>query len=106
VNPATSLDAISDVAPHIDLLVIMSVQPGFGGQSYIEASTAKVERARGLLDGLGSTAELEVDGGVDTSNAAMLQDAGASVLVAGSSVYRHPDGAREGVLSIRAALST
>jgi len=106
VNPATSLDAISDVAPHIDLLVIMSVQPGFGGQSYVEASTAKVERARGLLDGLGSTAELEVDGGVDTSNAAMLQDAGASVLVAGSSVYRHPDGAREGVLSIRAALST
>ena len=105
LNPATPLEAVSDVVPALDLLVIMSVKPGFGGQVYIPGSTAKVAEARALLDRLGSSAELEVDGGVDAANAAEIQAAGASVLVAGSAVYGHPEGAGRGVRTIRAALA-
>jgi ribulose-phosphate 3-epimerase len=104
VNPDTPVEAIRHVAPALDLLVIMSVHPGFGGQRYIEGSTEKVRRARALLDETGSSAELEVDGGVDASNAAEVASAGATVLVAGSAVYAHPGGAAEGTRAIRSAL--
>ncbi len=104
INPATPLASLTDVAPYIDLLLVMSVNPGFGGQSYISASTAKVRDARTLLDEMGSTAELEVDGGVDAGNVGELQAAGASVVVAGSAVYGHVDGAAAGVRFIRDAL--
>jgi ribulose-phosphate 3-epimerase len=105
VNPDTSLETVRDVLAEIDLLVIMSVHPGFGGQKYIPGSTAKVRAARTILDELGSGAELEVDGGVDPRNARELAEAGASVLVAGSAVYAHPDGAAEGVRAMRKALA-
>ena len=82
----------------------MSVNPGFGGQSYIPGSTEKVAEARQLLDRYSSPAELEVDGGVDANNAADLQSAGASVLVAGSAIYGHPQGPGAGVVAIREAL--
>jgi ribulose-phosphate 3-epimerase len=101
VNPATSLDTIRHVLMDIDLLVVMSVNPGFGGQAYIPSSTDKVRRARTLLDESGARAELEVDGGIDTGNAGVVARAGATVLVAGSAVYRHPEGASRGVEAIR-----
>ena len=104
INPATPLASLTDVVPYIDLLLVMSVNPGFGGQSYISASTTKVRDARTLLDEIGSTAELEVDGGVDAGNVGELQAAGASVVVAGSAVYGHVDGAAAGVRLIRDAL--
>ena len=104
ITPATPLVSLTDVVPYIDLLLVMSVNPGFGGQSYISASTAKVRDARTLLDEMGSTAELEVDGGVDAGNVGELQAAGASVVVAGSAVYGHVDGAAAGVRLIRDAL--
>jgi len=103
VNPATPVDAVRHVLPDLDLLVIMSVNPGFGGQSYIPASTEKVGRARDLLDAAGSRAELEVDGGIDAGNAGTVAGMGATVLVAGSAVYRHPAGAAEGVRAVRRA---
>ena len=103
LNPATPLEAVADVLAEIDLLLVMSVHPGFGGQAYIETSTDKVRRARGLLDQAGSAAELEVDGGVDARNAGELVRAGATVLVAGSAIYHHPDGATQGVQAIRRA---
>jgi ribulose-phosphate 3-epimerase len=80
---------------------VMSVNPGFGGQAFIPTSTEKVRQARALLDEVGSSAELEVDGGVDAGNAGVLARAGATVLVAGSAVYRHPEGALRGVGVIR-----
>ena len=89
--------------PYLDLLLVMSVNPGFGGQSYIEESTAKLGRARAMLDEVGSDAELEVDGGVGVSNVEEIVSAGASVVVAGSAVYGHPDGAAAGVRAIRSA---
>ena len=103
LNPTTPLDAVRHVVGDLDLLVVMSVNPGFGGQSYIPTSTEKVRRARQLLDEVGSAAELEVDGGIDGGNAAMIASMGATVLVAGSAVYRHAGGAAEGVRAIRRA---
>ena len=87
VNPATSLESVREVLPNLDLLLVMSVNPGFGGQSYIEASSDKLRRARAMLKEIGSDAELQVDGGVDADNAAAVVSAGASVLVAGSAIY-------------------
>jgi len=104
INPATPLASVSDILPYIDLLLVMSVNPGFGGQSYIPTSTAKVQDARRLLDEMGSTAELQVDGGVVAGNVGAIQAAGATVVVAGSAVYGHADGAAAGVRSIRDAL--
>jgi len=104
VNPATSLESIPEIAPYVDLLLVMSVNPGFGGQSYIGSSTAKIERARALLEKVGSDAELEVDGGIGSGNAAEVAAAGATVVVAGSAVFGHAEGAEAGVRAIRAGL--
>lgn len=104
VNPGTPVDFVRDCLAEIDLLLVMSVNPGFGGQSFIEASTKKVAEARKLLDGAGSGAEIEVDGGVGAGNAGALVDAGASVLVAGSSVYGHAAGPKGGITALRDAI--
>lgn len=104
VNPATPLEAVREVLVDIDLLVIMSVNPGFGGQSFIPGTSDKLRRARAMLVDAGSSAELEVDGGVDSSNAAAIAAAGASVLVAGSAVYGYEGGAAAGVRAIREAV--
>jgi len=104
VNPATSLEAVREVVCELDLLLVMSVNPGFGGQTYIETSTEKIRRARALLDDAGSSAELEVDGGVHVGNALNVARAGASVIVAGSAVYGYEGGPAEGVRAIRDAL--
>lgn len=104
VNPATPLESVREVLSDIDLLLVMSVNPGFGGQSFIPASTEKVRRARRMLDEVGSKALIEIDGGVDTGNARELAAAGVDVLVAGSAVYGHPSGPAEGVRAIRSVL--
>ena len=104
VNPDTPLEDVQHVLKDVDLLLVMSVHPGFGGQAYIPSSTSKVRRARQMLDGLGSDAELEVDGGIDEGNAAEVAGAGATVLVAGSAIYGHPQGPVDGVRAIRRAV--
>lgn len=105
LNPATSLESVREVLPELDLLLIMSVNPGFGGQKYIEPSTNKIRRARAMIDALGSATELEVDGGVGVTNVRTVVDAGASVVVAGSAVYGHEGGAAAGVRALREAIS-
>lgn len=104
LNPATPVGVLTEVVEDLDLLLVMSVNPGFGGQSFIPRSVAKVRAARALLDDAGSTARIEVDGGVAASNAGALVEAGADVLVAGSAVFGHPGGARAGVAALRDAL--
>ena len=103
LNPATPLGTVEEVLTLVDLLLVMSVDPGFGGQAYIESSTRKIGRARSALDQLRSEAELQVDGGIGADNATVAVRAGASVLVAGSAVFGHPDGAAAGVRALRAA---
>ena len=106
INPDTPLESVRHVAGDVDVLLVMSVNPGFGGQSFIEGSLEKLKRARELLDQLGSEAELEVDGGIDARNSEVVAEAGATVLVAGSAVYGHPGGAAEGVRAIRRSLAS
>ena len=88
LNPATPLVTLEDIAADLDLVLIMSVNPGFGGQAFIESSVDKVRRCRSFLSGTGSRAVIEVDGGVTPDNTAALVEAGADVLVAGSAVFR------------------
>ena len=91
INPSTPIEAVRDVAHLLDQLLVMSVNPGFGGQKFIPESVDKVVRARQMLAAAGSDAAIEVDGGVDSSNAAALVAAGATVLVAGASIFGTPD---------------
>ena len=104
LNPATSLDTLVEVMPEVDLALIMSVNPGFGGQSYIPSSTEKIRRLRTMLDERGANgAQLEVDGGVNVDTAGAVSQAGASVLVAGAAIFRHPDGIANAIRLIRRA---
>lgn len=103
LNPGTPLEAVRPVLADVDLVLVMSVNPGFGGQRFIPASVERVRTLRRWLDEIGSAAEVQVDGGVTPANARALADAGASCLVAGSAVYG-PDGARAGLERLRAAL--
>jgi ribulose-phosphate 3-epimerase len=101
LNPATPLSAIEEALPEVDLVLIMSVNPGFGGQSYIPASTAKIARLRQMLDAMGSKAELEVDGGVKASNVKEIVQAGATVLVAGSAIFNKQASIAQNIQSLR-----
>jgi len=104
VNPSTPLETLREVVPFLDLLLVMSVNPGFGGQRYIPTSTDKLRRARSILDEHGPEgAELQVDGGVDADTAPEIVAAGTSVLVAGSAVFRHAQGIEAGIRAIRDA---
>ena len=87
LNPASPLSFVEEVVADIDLLLIMTVNPGFGGQSYIPASTSKIRRCRALLDGRGSRAALEVDGGITIETIAEAWTAGADTFVAGTAVF-------------------
>jgi ribulose-phosphate 3-epimerase len=91
LNPSTPVDAIADVTDVLDHVMIMSVNPGFGGQTFIPRTFHKIAAARTLLAEAGSQAAVEVDGGVDIGNAADLVRAGASILVAGAAIFKTPD---------------
>ncbi|MFN8310318.1 MAG: ribulose-phosphate 3-epimerase [Chitinophagales bacterium] len=91
VNPATPIEVIKPVLPMLDLVLIMSVNPGFGGQKFIAYAAEKVQECRKLIVENRSGAKIEVDGGVDLSNCEALKIAGANILVAGSAVFGNPD---------------
>lgn len=91
LNPSSPLALVEEVVPELDLLLLMSVNPGFGGQSYIPATTGKLKRARALLDRSGSRAALEVDGGITLETIAAAWRAGADTFVAGTAVFGQPD---------------
>lgn len=101
LNPGTPLSSLEEVLPWVDLVLVMSVTPGFGAQSYIPSSTSKIARLRGMLDEIGSRAELEVDGGINLSTVATVVEAGATVLVSGSSVFNDRASVRENIQLLR-----
>jgi len=90
-NPATPLDVLEWVIDKVDLILLMSVNPGFGGQSFIPATLRKLERARKMIDASGRDIRLEVDGGIKTENIRIAADAGADTFVAGSAIFGQPD---------------
>jgi ribulose-phosphate 3-epimerase len=90
-NPATPLDVLQWVIDKVDLILIMSVNPGFGGQGFIPAMLAKIEHARKLIDATGRDIRLEVDGGIKIDNIRKVADAGADTFVAGSAIFGQPD---------------
>jgi ribulose-phosphate 3-epimerase len=105
INPSTPSVALQDVLEAMDLALVMTIDPGFGGQTLIRRTLVKVAELRDEIDAQGVPVELEVDGGVDAANAAACAAAGATVLVAGTAVFRHPDGAPAGVRKVLAAAS-
>jgi ribulose-phosphate 3-epimerase len=105
LNPATPLSTLEEILPDLDLILIMSVNPGFGGQSYIPGSTARIARLRAMLEAIDSKAEIEVDGGVNTSTIAQIVGAGASVLVAGSAIFNDRNSVAENMRQLRAAIA-
>ncbi len=90
-NPAAPLDVLEWVIDKVDLILIMSVNPGFGGQSFIDSALRKIERARSLIDASGRDIRLEVDGGIKADNIRRVAAAGADTFVAGSAIFGQPD---------------
>lgn len=101
LNPGTPVGALEAVLGEADLVLVMSVNPGFSGQAFIPESTARVAEVRRRLDALGSAAWLEVDGGVTAENAGKLKEAGATAFVAATAVFKHPQGIEAGIKALR-----
>jgi ribulose-phosphate 3-epimerase len=91
LNPSTPVSALQDIASDVDFVMVMSVNPGFGGQTFIPRSESKVREVRALLDLAGNPAPVEIDGGVDLGNIGRVVSAGARMVVAGAAVYHSPD---------------
>jgi ribulose-phosphate 3-epimerase len=104
LNPETAVEAVLPHLGQLDLALVMSVHPGFGGQKFIDGALGKVRAIRAALDGRALRAELEVDGGIKPDNAAPVVAAGASVLVAGSAIFEDPDGPAAALRKFKAAI--
>jgi ribulose-phosphate 3-epimerase len=91
INPSTPVGVLEEIAGDVDHVLVMSVNPGFGGQTFIPRTESKIEAVRALLDRRGNRAPIEVDGGIDSSNAARVVAAGARILVAGNAIFGAPD---------------
>lgn len=101
LNPATPLHMLEEILPFVDLALVMSVNPGWGGQSFIEEVLDKISRLRKILDSGGYKAELEVDGGINAENAPRVVKAGANILVAGAAVFNSHDSVYVAIQKIR-----
>ena len=101
LNPSTPVSAIEEALQDVDIVLVMSVNPGFGGQSFIEASIPKIARVRRMLDERARSVEIEVDGGIGPDTAERVVRAGARTLVAGSAVFQNPHGIATAIASIR-----
>lgn len=91
INPATPVETLSEILPDLDMVLIMSVNPGFGGQKFIPGALDKIRRLKGMIDEKGLSTYIEVDGGIKANNIAEVAKAGAEVFVAGSAVFNAPD---------------
>jgi ribulose-phosphate 3-epimerase len=101
LNPATPIEALWEILPFVRQVLVMTVNPGFGGQVYIETMTDKVARLAAMIRERGLQADIEVDGGIDADTTPTVVSAGATVLVAGTAVFHHPDGIEAGIAELR-----
>ncbi len=106
LNPATPLNVLEEILPEVDLVLVMSVNPGFSGQTFIPASLSKVRRLRRMLEERGLSTDIEVDGGVQPTNARALAEAGATILVAASAVFGQGKDPAVAVRALRAAIES
>ncbi len=106
INPSTSVSTLDEIICKVDLVLVMSVNPGFGGQSYIPSSTSKIRKIRDMLDISGSSADLEVDGGVNLDTLKEVVCAGANAFVAGSAIFNNKNGIAENVSALREKIKT
>jgi len=104
INPATPAAVLEEILPDVDQVLVMTVNPGFGNQHFLESTLPKIRRVRDMIERVRPGADLEVDGGIDASTILRAYEAGARVFVAGTSVFGHPGGVAEGVRSLRAVL--
>jgi len=104
LNPATPLASVEEILPFVDLALLMTVEPGFGGQDFIEGMLPKIERLRRMLDERGLSCELEVDGGINAQTAPRVVAAGANVLVAGEAIFGAEEGIAEAMKRIRRSI--
>lgn len=105
LNPHTPAVMIEEILPFVDMVLVMTVNPGFGGQRFIAQTLSKIRTIREMITQRGLAVDVEVDGGIDENTAAQVVEHGASVLVAGTAVFSHPDGVRAGMSALRAAVS-
>jgi ribulose-phosphate 3-epimerase len=103
LNPATPLVALEEIMEYVDLLLVMTVNPGFGGQEFIGSMLPKIRRLRAMLDERGQDCDIEVDGGINEETAPLVVGAGANLLVAGSAVYDAPQGVAAAIHTLRAS---
>jgi len=101
LNPGTSLEMVSEIISSVDLVLLMTVNPGFGGQTFIQETLGKIVRMRSELKSRNSNAELEVDGGINAENARLVVNAGAEVLVAGAAIFNSAQTVTEALVRIR-----
>lgn len=99
--PSTPAEAVAELIPYVDLILVMSVNPGFGGQKFIQSQLKKISTLRQMINDSGRDIMLEVDGGVTVANCAEVIAAGANVLVAGSAVFNHADGYADAITKLR-----
>lgn len=99
LNPGTPVEAVREILPYVDQVLVMTIEPGLGGQAFIPGMADKIRRVRELAP----DHDIEVDGGIDADSAARCVEAGANLLVAGSSVYGHPGGVAAGIAALRGA---
>src|SRR5690606_18535429 len=104
LNPHTPAVAIKEVLPFVDMILAMTVNPGFGGQSFIPETLPKLREIRQMIESSGRTIDLEVDGGIDERTAPQVVEAGANVLVTGTSVFRAPEGIAAALKGLRASV--
>jgi ribulose-phosphate 3-epimerase len=104
INPATPAGALEEILPDLDLVLVMTVNPGFGGQQFLAGMLPKIRRVRRMIDESRSDCELEVDGGIEPHTAPLVVEAGARVLVAGSAVYHAPGGPTAGIRCLKEQL--
>jgi ribulose-phosphate 3-epimerase len=106
INPATPVEAVREIVPFVDMILVMSVNPGFGSQRFIETSTSKLRRMRKILDELNPLCDLEVDGGIDIHNIDDVVRSGANVIVVGTAVYNTHNTPEKNIAALRKAASS
>jgi ribulose-phosphate 3-epimerase len=104
LNPHTPADMLAEIITMVDIINVMTVNPGFGGQKFLETMTSKIATLRAMVGDIHGTVDIEVDGGINEETADDAAQAGANVLIAGTTIFRHPNGIQAGIDALRASL--